>query len=100
MAEVELLDCPTAYEDGSVDDLRAAISPRKIKWGIVLDARDRPIRWVSLHHLATATSLHDLGDPIDEVMSTQSTLQDASRHCWRRAARRRSSPACMASTAA
>ncbi len=33
VAEVELLDCPTAYEDGSVDDLRAAISSRRIKWG-------------------------------------------------------------------
>jgi osmoprotectant transport system ATP-binding protein len=77
VAEVELLDCPTAYEDGSVDDLRAAIAPRQIKWGIILDARDRPIRWVSVGHLANATSLRDVGDPIDEVMSTQSTLQDA-----------------------
>ena len=77
VAEVELLDCPTAYEDGSVDDLRAAIAPRKIKWGVLLDARDRPTHWVSLRHLANATSLRDIGDPIEEVVSTQSTLQDA-----------------------
>lgn len=75
--DVPLLDCPTAYADGSVDELRAAITPRKIKWGLILDARDRPIRWVSLGHLAHATSLHDIGDPIEEVVSTQSTLQDA-----------------------
>ncbi|WAM14197.1 ABC transporter ATP-binding protein [Rhodococcus sp. JS3073] len=77
VAEVELLDCPTAYEDGSVDDLRAAIAPRKIKWGVLLDARDRPTHWVSLRHLANATSLRGIGDPIEEVVSTQSTLQDA-----------------------
>ncbi|MEU2006435.1 ABC transporter ATP-binding protein [Rhodococcus sp. NPDC019627] len=75
--DVPLLDCPTAYADGSVDELRAAITPRKIKWGLILDARDRPIRWVSLGHLAHATSLQDVGDPIEEVVSTQSTLQDA-----------------------
>ncbi|MCQ4118979.1 ABC transporter ATP-binding protein [Rhodococcus tibetensis] len=75
--DVPLLDCPTAYADGSVEELRAAITPRKIKWGLILDARDRPIRWVSPGHLAHATSLHDIGDPIDEVVSTQSTLQDA-----------------------
>ncbi|MEV0948351.1 ATP-binding cassette domain-containing protein [Rhodococcus sp. NPDC049939] len=75
--DIALVECPTAYEDGSVDELRAEIGRRKIKWALILDARNRPIRWVAQHHLATATSLRDIGDPIEEPVSSQSTLQDA-----------------------
>ncbi|WP_072688453.1 ABC transporter ATP-binding protein [Rhodococcus marinonascens] len=75
--DVELLECPTAYSDGSIEELRAEIARRKVKWGLILDVRDRPIRWVSHNHLTNATSLRDVGNPIGASVSTQSTLQDA-----------------------
>ncbi|WP_127784550.1 ATP-binding cassette domain-containing protein [Rhodococcus sp. X156] len=75
--DVELEQRPTARIDGSVDELRLAVGDRRGSWGIVLDSRDRPYRWVGPHHLANATSLQDVGIPIGETVSTQSTLQDA-----------------------
>ncbi|MFE3292432.1 ABC transporter ATP-binding protein [Rhodococcus sp. NPDC059234] len=75
--DVRLLQCPTAPEDGSVDEFRRALLARKRQWGLILDRRDRPVRWVSPAHLTGATSLRDVGDPVGEIVSVQSTLQDA-----------------------
>lgn len=75
--DVELLQCPTAHQDGSIDDLRRTIASRKRQWGLILDHRNRPLRWVSPAHLAGATSLRDVGDPVGDIVSVQSTLQDA-----------------------
>ncbi|CAM2860359.1 ATP-binding cassette domain-containing protein [Prescottella defluvii] len=75
--EVELTDCPTAYRDGSVADLRRALAEQGAHWGLILDHRDRPLRWVSPTQLATAASLQDIGEPVGELVSVQSTLQDA-----------------------
>ncbi|MFC4602216.1 ABC transporter ATP-binding protein [Rhodococcus kronopolitis] len=75
--DVRLLDCPTAHEDGSVNEMRRALLADSRQWGLILDARDRPVRWVSPAHLATVDSLHDVGNPVGEILSVQSTLQDA-----------------------
>ncbi|GAA4818149.1 ABC transporter ATP-binding protein [Tomitella cavernea] len=75
--DVELEHCPTAHESDAPDTLRAALGTRRRTWGLVLDARNRPVAWVNARHLATAPSLRGIGDPIGEVVSTQSTLQDA-----------------------
>jgi osmoprotectant transport system ATP-binding protein len=74
--DVRLLQCPTARESDPVDDIRAKISSRKWQWGLILDDRNRPLRWVSPGHLATASSLRGVGVPIGELVSIQSTLQD------------------------
>ncbi len=75
--DVELEQRPTARRGDSVDELRLAVGQRKGSWGIVLDDRGRPDRWVAPHHLAHATSLDNVGIPVGETVSTQSTLQDA-----------------------
>ncbi len=75
--DVELEHCPTAHETDSPEQFRATLGGRRRSWGLILDARNRPVAWVNPRHLADATSLRGIGDPIGEVVSTQSTLQDA-----------------------
>ncbi|MEV6134749.1 ATP-binding cassette domain-containing protein [Nocardia sp. NPDC051990] len=75
--DVELGSCPTAVETDSVDSLRAALAGRAWPWALILDAQQRPLRWVSSEQLAQADSLHDVGSPVGEQLSVQSTLQDA-----------------------
>ncbi|MFH5208001.1 ABC transporter ATP-binding protein [Antrihabitans spumae] len=75
--DVELLQCPTVTEDDSVDDLRRLLESRKRQWALILDSRNRPLRWVSPAHLAHATTLRGVGQNVGEMVSTQSTLQDA-----------------------
>ncbi|MGB3369888.1 MAG: ATP-binding cassette domain-containing protein [Rhodococcus sp. (in: high G+C Gram-positive bacteria)] len=74
--DVRLLQCPTAKENDPVDEIRSKIASRKWQWGLILDDRSRPLRWVSPGHLAAASTLHGLGVPIGELVSIQSTLQD------------------------
>ena len=74
--DVRLLQCPTAEVGDPVDAFRAKITSRKWQWGLILDDRKRPLRWVSPTHLATASSLREVGVPIGELVSIQSTLQD------------------------
>lgn len=75
--DVELLQCPTVTEDDSVDELRQLLESRKRQWALILDDRNRPLRWVSPAHLAHATTLRGVGQNVGEMVSTQSTLQDA-----------------------
>ncbi|WP_040695154.1 ABC transporter ATP-binding protein [Nocardia vinacea] len=75
--DVELGSCPTAAESDSADSLRAALAGRDWPWALILDAQQRPLRWVSSEHLAQANSLRDVGSPVGEQLSLQSTLQDA-----------------------
>ncbi|MEV2220397.1 ATP-binding cassette domain-containing protein [Nocardia vinacea] len=75
--DVELGSCPTAAESDSVDNLRAALAGRDWPWALILDAQQRPLRWVSSEQLAQANSLRDVGSPVGEQLSLQSTLQDA-----------------------
>nr|WP_296771779.1 ATP-binding cassette domain-containing protein [Rhodococcus sp. (in: high G+C Gram-positive bacteria)] len=74
--DVRLLQCPTAKESDPVDEIRTKINSRKWQWGLILDERSRPLRWVSPGHLANASSLRGVGVPIGELVSYQSTLQD------------------------
>ncbi|MEV4236058.1 ABC transporter ATP-binding protein [Nocardia sp. NPDC050408] len=75
--DVELGGCPTAPESDSVDSLRAALAGRDWPWALILDAQQRPLRWISSEQLAHANSLRDIGSPVGEQLSLQSTLQDA-----------------------
>ncbi|RVW07323.1 ATP-binding cassette domain-containing protein [Prescottella agglutinans] len=77
VSDIELAQCPTARRDGSVADLRRELTEQDAHWGLILDHRDRPLRWVSPEHLASAGSLEDIGDPVGENVSVSSTLQDA-----------------------
>ncbi|GAB2636423.1 ATP-binding cassette domain-containing protein [Gordonia jinhuaensis] len=71
--DVEIERRPTAREDDPVDYLRDQVRD----WGIILDSRDRPVRWVRQRDLRDARSLRDVGEPVGELVSLRSTLQDA-----------------------
>ncbi len=75
--DVDLETCPTAYESDSPEKIRAELASRPRSWGLLLDDRDRPLRWVNSRQLAGASSLRGIGDALGEAVSTQSTLQDA-----------------------
>ncbi|QCB51518.1 ATP-binding cassette domain-containing protein [Rhodococcus sp. PAMC28707] len=74
--DVRLIQCPTAKESDPVDGIRAKVATRKWPWGLILDERNRPLRWVGPAHLAHASSLRGIGVPVGELVSIQSTLQD------------------------
>ncbi|BCK53412.1 ABC transporter ATP-binding protein [Nocardia wallacei] len=75
--DVALGQCPTALESDEVQPLRAALAEREWKWGLVLDAQRRPLRWVSDALLAQATSLRAAGLPVTGTVALRSSLQGA-----------------------
>ncbi|WP_324192396.1 ABC transporter ATP-binding protein [Nocardia transvalensis] len=75
--DVELGQCPTAAETDEVEPLRTTLAEREWKWGLVLDAQRRPLRWVSAAQLAHASSLRTVGLPVTGTVSLRSTLQEA-----------------------
>ncbi|ONM50646.1 ABC transporter ATP-binding protein [Nocardia donostiensis] len=75
--DVELGECRTAAEDEPVDELRRALDGADRPMALILDKHRRPLRWVSVSQLAHAGSLRTVGNPVGEVVSLQSTLQDA-----------------------
>ena len=74
--DVQLEQRPTAHENDPVDQLARAIDASDDDWGVIVDDRDRPVRWVRDHHLRTAQNLRDVGVPAD-LVSMSSTLQQA-----------------------
>ncbi len=74
--DVHLEQRPTAHENDPVDQLARAIDASDDDWGVIVDDRDRPVRWVRDHHLRTAQNLRDVGVPAD-LVSMSSTLQQA-----------------------
>ncbi|MFJ4655202.1 ABC transporter ATP-binding protein [Nocardia sp. NPDC088792] len=75
--DVELGQCPTAAVTDEIAPLRAALAEREWKWGLVLDAQRRPLRWVSAERLAQAESLRDVGLPVTGTVALRSSLQQA-----------------------
>ncbi|MBY6540677.1 ATP-binding cassette domain-containing protein [Rhodococcus sp. BP-349] len=75
--DIELSDVPAFGEDEPVETMNRALGNDPEAWGLILDARKRPIRWTDRRHLAGVGSLRDVGVPIGELVSIQSTLQDA-----------------------
>ncbi|KAA2263760.1 ATP-binding cassette domain-containing protein [Solihabitans fulvus] len=75
--DVELGDVPTASVDDDPSALRAKLGTRRGAIGLVLDRRRRPARWVGPRDLASAGSLQAAGRPVEDTVTTQSTLQDA-----------------------
>ncbi|HVV20261.1 MAG TPA: ATP-binding cassette domain-containing protein [Pseudonocardiaceae bacterium] len=75
--DIALEDAVTATEDTAPDELRRRMAERKKNFALVLDARRRPRRWVHHRDLAGATSLAGRGVPVGDLVTRQSTLQDA-----------------------
>ncbi|MFB9930793.1 ABC transporter ATP-binding protein [Amycolatopsis halotolerans] len=76
--DVELQqDALTTTIDESPADVREKLSKSRKPFALVLDQRRRPIRWVHVRELTNATSLGSVGKPLRDIVSLQSTLQDA-----------------------
>ncbi|ASR33699.1 ABC transporter [Prauserella marina] len=75
-----------AYNDTALTAVSSSESPSTLRkrmsdegktYALVLDSRNRPLRWVHVRDLSTASSLSTAGRPVGDSVSTQSTLQDA-----------------------
>ncbi|MEV4149639.1 ABC transporter ATP-binding protein [Amycolatopsis sp. NPDC049691] len=76
--DVELQqDALTVTVDETPASVREKLDKSKRHFALVLDARRRPTRWVHARELTSATSLANVGKPLRDVVSLQSTLQDA-----------------------
>jgi osmoprotectant transport system ATP-binding protein len=76
--DVELGEAPmTASLDEEPSALRQRMTGKNVTYALVLDARRRPVRWVHFRELTTASSLRGAGKPVNDLVSLQSTLQDA-----------------------
>ncbi|MFC4083970.1 ABC transporter ATP-binding protein [Amycolatopsis samaneae] len=67
----------TAGIDESPAEVRQKLAGQRRQFVLVLDAKRRPARWVHGRELVSATSLENAGRPLRDVVSLQSTLQDA-----------------------
>ncbi|MEV7554177.1 ABC transporter ATP-binding protein [Amycolatopsis sp. NPDC089917] len=76
--DVELKqDALTATVSESPSDVREKLTQQRKHFVLVLDQRRRPMRWVHVRELTSASSLATAGKPLRDSVSTQSTLQDA-----------------------
>ncbi|MTD58309.1 ATP-binding cassette domain-containing protein [Amycolatopsis sp. RM579] len=76
--DVELDETPvTAALSESPSSVRQKLTERGSNYALVLDERRRPVRWVHVRDLAAASSLATAGKPLTDLVSLQSTLQDA-----------------------
>jgi osmoprotectant transport system ATP-binding protein len=53
------------------------MTERKVTYALILDDRKRPARWTHIRDLGAASSLATAGKPLGDLVSLQSTLQDA-----------------------
>ncbi|WP_298181339.1 ATP-binding cassette domain-containing protein [Saccharomonospora sp.] len=67
----------TAMIDSSPAELHERLTALGRTYALVLDNRRRPKRWVHVRDLSAASSLTSVGRPIGDLVSPQSTLQDA-----------------------
>jgi osmoprotectant transport system ATP-binding protein len=76
--DVELSQAPmTASLGEEPSSLRQKMIEQRKNYVLVLDDRKRPIRWVHVRDLGSASSLAVAGKPLGDLVSLQSTLQDA-----------------------
>jgi osmoprotectant transport system ATP-binding protein len=74
--DVELRPHPAVRRSDSLENVRNVLANSEYDWVVVVDDRDRPVKWVRESHLRHAQTLADACEPLD-VVSTQSTLEDA-----------------------
>jgi osmoprotectant transport system ATP-binding protein len=76
--DVELSQTPlTATLEETPSSVRERASQSSKTFVLVLDDRKRPLRWVHVRDLGVASSLATAGKPLGDMVSVQSTLQDA-----------------------
>ncbi|MEV6640883.1 ABC transporter ATP-binding protein [Amycolatopsis sp. NPDC051371] len=76
--DVELAqDALTVSVSDDPAELRKKLEDGRKHFALVLDARRRPTRWVHVRDLTPGASLATAGKPLRDIVSLQSTLQDA-----------------------
>jgi len=75
--DIELrTDTPTATEDESPAELRKRLEDAGRKFVLIIDDQQRPLRWAHTRQVS-GDSLAQVGAPVGDRVSMQSTLQDA-----------------------
>jgi osmoprotectant transport system ATP-binding protein len=75
--DIEVDQATTAIEDEDPAEVRRKLAEQKRNFVLVLDSRRRPRRWVHARDLAGGGSLASKGTPVGDLVTRQSTLQDA-----------------------
>ena len=75
--EIELSQVPTATVDDEPSVLKDRLGDRRGAIGLVLDARERPLRWTTAREAAAVSALERAGRAVEDSVSAASTLQDA-----------------------
>ena len=74
--DVELAQAVTATEDETPATVRERLSADGRTFGLILDQQRKPLRWVHARQLS-GDSLAGVGSPVGDLVTVQSTLQDA-----------------------
>ncbi|MEB3372048.1 ABC transporter ATP-binding protein [Saccharopolyspora mangrovi] len=75
--EIEVGEVPTATVDEAPSVLRERLGTRRGAIGLVLDKRNRPLRWATAREAGSVSDLARAGRPVEDSVSRASTLQDA-----------------------
>ncbi len=78
--DATLVDYPRVAQGATVADARTSLDGTGEKWLLVLDDRERPVRWIHRHDLraaAAGTPLLTLGQAVKATIEPQATLRDA-----------------------
>ncbi|MBQ0922362.1 ABC transporter ATP-binding protein [Saccharopolyspora endophytica] len=75
--EIEVGEVPTATIDDAPSVLRERLGTRRGAIGLVLDKRNRPLRWATAREAGSVSDLSRAGRPVEDSVSRASTLQDA-----------------------
>jgi osmoprotectant transport system ATP-binding protein len=75
--EIEVGQVPTATVDESPTVLRERLGTRRGAIGLVLDKRNRPLRWATAREAGAVSTLENAGRPVEDSVALASTLQDA-----------------------
>ncbi|TDD84814.1 ATP-binding cassette domain-containing protein [Saccharopolyspora karakumensis] len=75
--EIEVGEVPTATVDDLPSVLRERLGTRRGAIGLVLDKRNRPLRWATAREAGSVSDLSRAGRPVEDSVSRASTLQDA-----------------------
>ncbi|TDC89183.1 ATP-binding cassette domain-containing protein [Saccharopolyspora aridisoli] len=75
--EIEVGEVPTAAVDDAPSVLRERLGTRRGAIGLVLDKRNRPLRWATAREAGSVSDLSRAGRPVEDSVSRASTLQDA-----------------------
>jgi osmoprotectant transport system ATP-binding protein len=75
--EIEVGEVPTATVDDAPSVLRERLGTRRGAIGLVLDKRNRPLRWATAREAGSVSDLSRAGRPVEDSVSRASTLQDA-----------------------